>query len=67
MTIEIRTCDDWTAVYKDGRKVEENHSVPLRQGLEALGIEFNYVDLYDEVDPDTGSLKDGSDPFPETL
>jgi hypothetical protein len=64
--IHIRTCDDWVAVYKDGVKVEENHSVSLRQGLEALGIEFEHVDLDDQMD-DLGNLKGGGDPFPETL
>lgn len=67
MSITIRQADDWVAVYKDGQKVLENHSCPLRDGLEALDIEFEYVDLYDELDYDTGSMPDGSDPFPETL
>ena len=66
MKIVIRECDDWVAVYKDGEKVEENHSVPLTRGLEALGIEFEVVDLFDQVS-DLGTLPDGSDPFPERL
>ncbi len=67
MRIDIRTCDDWVAVYKDGRKVEENHSVPLRRGLEALGIEFHHVDLDEQMDPVTLAMPDGSEPFPERL
>lgn len=66
MKITIRTCDDWVAVYKDGRKVEENHSCSIQQGLDALGIEFEHVDLDDQMD-DIGNMADGSDPFPETL
>jgi hypothetical protein len=66
MKITIRQCDDWVAVYRDGKKVEENHSCDLKRGLEALGIEFEYVDLYDEID-DIGDMKGGGDPFPETL
>ena len=64
--IEIRECDDWIAVYKDGCKVWENHSCSGKDALEALGIPFRYVDLYDAVD-DCGYLADGSDPFPEAL
>jgi hypothetical protein len=66
MKITIRECDDWVAIYKDGRKVEENHSCGIRQGLEALGIEFEYQDWYDKV-PDDGIMPDGSDPFPEAI
>lgn len=66
MKIVIRTCDDWVAVYKDGQKVEENHSVPLTQGLRALGIDFEHVDLDDQVDC-LGAMPDGSDPFPEAI
>lgn len=73
MQIEIRETDDWIAVYKDGEKVWDNHSCPLRQGLEALGIEFRYVDLYDRIDY-TGALseatevgQEGAEPFPERL
>ena len=66
MTIEIRTCDDWVAVYKDGKRVWNNHSCSLSAGLEALGIDFIDTDLYDQVD-DLGSLPDGSVPFPEEI
>lgn len=66
MKIVVRQCDDWVAVYKDGEKVWDNHSCPITEGLRALGIEFEYVDLFDEVD-DLGQLPDGSDPFPEKL
>ena len=74
MTIEIRHCDDWIAVYKDGRKVEEGHSCDLRRGLRALGIEFRDVDLDDYIDwtgaltrdhPEVGAT--GDEPFPEVL
>lgn len=66
MEIEIRSCDDWVAIYKDGERVWQNHSCSIREGLEALGIVFQDVDLYDKVD-DCSSLPDGSDPFPERL
>lgn len=61
--ITIRSVDDWIAVYKNGRKVWENHSCGLREGLLALGIGFDDVDLEEDYD-------EGCDPsvfFPETL
>lgn len=64
--ITIRTCDDWVAVYKDGRKVFENHSCSLATGLRELGIDHEYVDLDGEIDH-LGNLKGGGDPFPEVL
>lgn len=64
MNIDIRSCDDWVAVYKNGRKVWENHSCGLREGLEALGIDFSDEEM--EVD-EYGDTSDGSDPWPEFL
>lgn len=68
MSIVIRQVDDWIAVYKDGVKVEENHSCSIEQGLRALGIEheYHYYD-YDEWNQDTLTLLDGSEAFPERL
>ena len=68
MQIEIRSCDDWVAVYKDRRKVLENHSCGIREGLEALGIPFEDRDLHELVD-DCGRLLVGvgGDAFPDTL
>jgi hypothetical protein len=67
MNITIRECDDWVAVYKDGRKVEEGHSCDLKRGLQALDIDFEHVDLHDDMDYGIGALKDGTDAFPEKL
>lgn len=67
MRIHVRTADDWMALYVDGRKVYENHDIPLTFGLRELGIEFTSDDVHEDMDYDTGSLKDGGDPFPETL
>lgn len=67
MKITLRTCDDWVAVYKDGHKVWENHSCPLEEGLRVLGVDFDRVDLDDQMDYDLGCLKGGDDAFPETL
>ena len=61
--IVIRSVDDWVAVYKNGRKVWENHSCGIHEGLEALGIPFENIDLDADYD-------EGCDPltfFPETL
>lgn len=61
---------DWTALYKDGVRVEQNHSISLRQGLEALGIPFEDR----EVEPEGVTDEFGTDPsfwtgreFPEAL
>jgi hypothetical protein len=61
--ITIRHCDDWVAVYKDGQKVEENHSCSIFAGLKALGLHFEQVDVDGQMD-DMGNMADGTDPFP---
>lgn len=65
MRIDLRSCDDWIAVYKDGAKVFENHSCGLREGLRALGVPFESVEL--EVDDITLTTPEGEDAFPEKL
>jgi hypothetical protein len=66
MRVQIRTCDDWIAVYKDGERVWNTHSCRIQEGLEALGIPFEAEDFDDRLD-DIGNMEDGSDPFPERL
>jgi hypothetical protein len=68
MNIQIREVDDWIAVYRDGRKVYEGHSATPEMLLDALGIEHQrrYFESGD-YDPDTATLPDGSDLFPEEL
>lgn len=67
MRIDIRDCDDWIAVYKDGKRVWNGHSCRLPEGLDALGIAIaSHTNLDDLID-DIGNMPDGSDPFPETL
>lgn len=67
MRIDIRTCDDGIAVYKDGKCVWNGHSCSLPEGLDALGIPIaSYTDLDDVLD-DSGNMPDGSDPFPEEI
>jgi len=66
--IEIRAVDDWVAVYKDGKQVWGNHSCPLTEGLEALGIPFEYKYWeYGEYNEDSIEDNDGNDLFPEEL
>ncbi len=68
MKINIRECDDWVAVYKDGKKVWENHSCSLKDGLDSLGIYFEHVYFeFSEMNEWGDLLKDGSDPFPEEI
>lgn len=66
MNIEIRHCDDWIAVYRDGNKVYENHSCSIRDGLDALEIPYHNADLYEKVDYD-GYFSNGESAFPEKL
>lgn len=61
MRIDIRQCDDWIAIYKDGVKIDEGHSCSLARGLELLEIEHSYIYL-DEINED-----DPMEDFPETL
>lgn len=60
--IEIRTADDWIAVYKDGKRVWENHSCGIREGLKALGIPFYDHDMEADVDDNNPDAS-----FPEEL
>jgi len=41
MDIFIAETDDWIAVYRDGEKVWENHSITGQRMLEVLDINFN--------------------------
>lgn len=63
MEITIAHCDDWLALYKDGKKVYENHSCSLKEGLRYLGIEYEDMNLeaFDE------QISERGDYFPETL
>lgn len=40
---------DWIALYKDGVKVAEGHSIYVTEALEVLGIEFTKEEV--DVDP----------------
>lgn len=44
----LAKCEDWTALYLNGRKVIENHSLDETDILEALGITFEQVWVPDE-------------------
>lgn len=60
--IDIIACDDWIALYRDGIKIEEGHSISLMTGLTALGI--SVTEKWLSADPYTVDL---SDCFPERL
>lgn len=44
----LAKCNDWTALYVNGRKIVENHTLDERDIFEALGINFEQVWLDDE-------------------
>lgn len=46
--VTLAHCDDWVAMYVNGRKVRENHSLSEHEILEALGISFDQRWLDDE-------------------
>lgn len=67
MVIHLRYDEggDWVALYVNGVKVEEGHSLNPAMVATALGLEFTESRV--EIDYDTGSTPDGDDPFPHRL
>jgi hypothetical protein len=55
---------DWEALYKDGKKVYENHRISKDDILDALGIEVENVDVPEEGDVD---YDENVNYFPDTL
>jgi hypothetical protein len=51
----LAKADDWTALYVDGRKVIENHSLSENEIFEALGIVVTEVWIDDEWLEQTGN------------
>lgn len=49
------TGDDWIAMYVNGEKVIDGHSLPYRSILEALGIPFTTQEA-PRVDPNLGEV-----------
>jgi hypothetical protein len=64
--VELRTSSlgDWIAIYVDGEKKADGHSLHPREILAAVGITPSEQEM--PLD-DMGMTPDGSDPFPETL
>jgi len=54
---------DWIALYKDGSKVAEGHSLDEKQVLDALGIEYTESEISND-EYDTGIHEDF---FPKVL
>lgn len=60
--------DDWTVLYSDGRKVMENHSLDIRDVLEAVGADCEVkhpTDAYDIEVSEQGSTPDALADIPE--
>jgi hypothetical protein len=53
-TVILAKADDWTALYVDGRKVIEDHSLTENEIFEALGIFVEEVWIDDEWLEQTG-------------
>lgn len=51
-TAKIVWADDWEALYIDGVKVHENHSVPLFEGLKAAGVDVEWLQAQTQADED---------------
>ena len=58
MKIVIARFDDWHGIYVDGKLKYENHSIPYFEIFNAIGMEFEEVDI-DMADLDWGR-------YPET-
>lgn len=39
--------DDWQGLYVDGQLQMETHNLRVRDVLEVIGLEFEYIDLYE--------------------
>ncbi len=55
MKVTIVYCDDWIAIYKDGKLKAQNHSLSPREVLEALEIPFE-SEIADEFAAEVGHL-----------
>lgn len=45
MKIEFVSCDDWVAMYIDGKKVEDGHILHYSHVLDALKIEYTSLEI----------------------
>lgn len=62
--IALAYSDDWMAVYVDGRKVHEDHSVDEERLLDLLGIPYTWIDAYQSsVVGDCNGFPDELDDF----
>ncbi len=66
--LHLRAVDDWIAIYIDGKRAYEGHSIDPRTLLDIIGVDYSseYIepDEYDEV---TIEFPDGSPVFPDKL
>jgi hypothetical protein len=52
MKIEFVSCDDWVAMYIDGKKAEDGHSLHYSHVLDALKIEYTSREIEVPSDAD---------------
>lgn len=64
--ITILQVDDWTALYKDGVLVEQNHSIGAREIVEACGGVYRWLET-DEAAAEFGNDGGWFEGFPERL
>lgn len=62
--VTIVSVEDWEALYIDGKKVDEGHSLRLSDVLKALGIYAEFRDLEADLEPDA---PDGEFDFADNL
>lgn len=68
MKVVILKVDDWTALYIDGEKIEENHSLNESFVLEAIAKRTDVIDFenhYAELDQDY--IESGMVYYPDKL
>lgn len=66
MRITVTNFDDWQGIYVNGELKYENHRLNARDILEAIGAEYNYVEL-DMEELDIGRLPDTEEELMELM
>ena len=57
--------DDWVALYKDGKKIIENHSLRLQDVLDECEVDVEYISV--DYDTSLGNYIEEQGSPPETI
>lgn len=56
ITLVDPSSSDWQGLYIDGKLVMENHQLSIYEILDAIGIDYKYIEADDEWLANRGSL-----------